>query len=82
MKCILCHVRPAELPDRERMGRPVKRVCRVCHGERLQADLKHIVRVYKGTEVQNFATETDADHYTEGSVPEPNHTPDKDERFK
>jgi hypothetical protein len=24
MICIVCHVRPAEVPDRERLGRPIK----------------------------------------------------------
>jgi hypothetical protein len=41
--CTICHERPAEVPDRERMGRPIKRVCRVCHGERLKSDLEKIL---------------------------------------
>jgi hypothetical protein len=38
MKCILCHVNEAAVPDRERMGRPIKRVCRECHADRLRED--------------------------------------------
>ncbi len=41
--CIVCRVRAAALPDRERMGCPVKRVCRACHAARLHADLKRFV---------------------------------------
>lgn len=40
MKCVVCHEREAQVPDRERMGRPVKRVCRECHTERLRGDLR------------------------------------------
>lgn len=40
--CVVCQERPAEVPDRERMGRPTKRVCRHCHGERLLGDLRRI----------------------------------------
>lgn len=43
--CILCHVRPAVLPDRERMGRPIKRVCRECHAARLVADVILIAEI-------------------------------------
>lgn len=42
--CIICHTRPAEVPDRTRMGRPIKRVCRECHAERLRGDLEKILR--------------------------------------
>lgn len=41
--CILCELRPAELPDREQMGRPIKRVCRECHRRRLAGDLQVIL---------------------------------------
>ncbi len=41
--CIVCHRRPAEVPDRERMGRPIKRVCRPCHQERLRGDIIEIL---------------------------------------
>ena len=44
-KCILCRERPAEVPDREQMGRLIKRVCRQCHGERLRGDLVEVLKV-------------------------------------
>lgn len=42
--CVLCGVRPREVPDRERMGRPIKRVCRQCHGQRLIGDVRKIMK--------------------------------------
>lgn len=42
--CIICRTRPAEVPDRNAMGRLVNRLCRQCHGDRLQGDLKLIER--------------------------------------
>ena len=41
--CVVCRVRPPEVPDRERMGRPIKRVCRQCHGKRLHGDMDAIM---------------------------------------
>jgi cytochrome c553 len=41
-KCIVCHERPAEVPDRNSMS-PRKKLCSQCHGERLRGDLKRIV---------------------------------------
>jgi len=38
VNCIVCNKRPAELPDRDRMGSK-KRVCLECHRERLRRDL-------------------------------------------
>jgi DNA-directed RNA polymerase subunit RPC12/RpoP len=38
--CKLCHLRPATLPDREEMGRPIKAVCFTCHRQRLEQDLQ------------------------------------------
>ena len=43
--CIICRKNPAEVPDREQMGRPIKRVCKKCHAARLTGDLKYIMRV-------------------------------------
>jgi hypothetical protein len=40
--CVICSKRPAEVPDRERMGRPIKRVCRQCHAGRLVGDLREL----------------------------------------
>jgi hypothetical protein len=41
--CILCELRPREVPDREAMGRPIKRVCSECHRARLRGDLQKIL---------------------------------------
>ncbi len=43
MNCIICHTRKAEVPDRERMGRPIKRLCIKCHADRLRGDIKNIL---------------------------------------
>jgi hypothetical protein len=42
--CVVCHTRPATLPDRESMGRPIKRVCHECHAQRLIEDLKAVLK--------------------------------------
>jgi hypothetical protein len=42
MKCVLCLRREATVPDRNRPGRPVKRVCSQCHAKRLAGDLRGI----------------------------------------
>ena len=41
-KCVICGERPATVPDRERMGRPINRLCTDCHGARLIGDLKFL----------------------------------------
>ena len=41
--CIVCHKNPAEVPDRERGGRPINRVCRECHRERLLNDMQQVL---------------------------------------
>ena len=46
--CIVCRQRPAAVPDRERMGRPILRVCRECHAERLGGDLRRILALTAG----------------------------------
>jgi hypothetical protein len=45
--CEICDERPAAVPDRERMGRPIKRVCRECHAQRLAGDMREIMRLRK-----------------------------------
>lgn len=45
--CIVCRERPAEVPDRNRPGRPIKRVCKECHAKRLQDDLRRIIQPVK-----------------------------------
>lgn len=41
--CILCELRPREVPDREQMGRQINRICRECHRARLRGDLQTIL---------------------------------------
>lgn len=43
--CEICKEKPATLPDRERMGRPIKRICHDCHALRLQGDVKKILEL-------------------------------------
>ena len=31
------------MPDRERQGNPIKRICRECHAQRLTGDLRTIL---------------------------------------
>lgn len=44
--CIICHTRDATVPDRN-SGSSRKRLCSKCHGERLKADLRHILWLNK-----------------------------------
>ena len=37
--CEICHKNHAEVPDRERMGRPINRICLECHAKRLKMDI-------------------------------------------
>jgi hypothetical protein len=41
--CIICKSRPAAVPDRMRTGKPIKRVCKECHSQRLRGDLVKII---------------------------------------
>ena len=41
--CIVCSERPATVPDRETMGRPIKKVCGQCHAARLRGDMHRIM---------------------------------------
>ena len=43
--CELCGDKPATVPDRERMGRLINRVCNSCHALRLKGDLKRIMEL-------------------------------------
>lgn len=43
-KCVVCLMRPAVVPDRNRMGRPFPQVCRECHADRLREDLVVIIQ--------------------------------------
>ncbi len=42
--CELCRKDKAAVPDRERMGRPIKRVCLMCHADRLRGDIESILK--------------------------------------
>ena len=44
--CIICHKEPAEIPDREVMGRPIKKICKKCHSERLKQDMQIISNLH------------------------------------
>ena len=44
--CKICGIRPATIPDRNQMGRPVKTICEICHRERLRADVVKIVDLH------------------------------------
>ena len=41
--CKLCGQRPAEVPDRDNLGRPIKAICRECHAQRLGGDLERVL---------------------------------------
>ena len=41
--CIVCGIEKAIIPDRERMGRPIKRLCLKCHRQRLKEDIQMIM---------------------------------------
>lgn len=43
--CVICGENPATVPDRERMGRPINRVCGRCHALRLRGDLKSVLEL-------------------------------------
>ncbi len=42
-KCVVCRIREAVLPDRERAPSRILRVCRECHAARLIGDVKQIL---------------------------------------
>lgn len=48
--CVVCHIRPATVPDRYAGGRLINRVCSECHRERLRGDLKHVLKVCSAQE--------------------------------
>lgn len=45
--CEICGELPAKVPDRNKMGRPINRICVRCHGLRLKGDIKEIMRLQK-----------------------------------
>ena len=46
--CEACGVNPATVPDRNRMGRPIKRICRECHSKRLAGDVVAVFESFLG----------------------------------
>lgn len=46
--CEICKEEPATVPDRERMGRLINRICHTCHAKRLSSDLARILKGHKG----------------------------------
>lgn len=49
--------RPAELPDRNMAGRPIKRVCKQCHAELLLGDMRRLLGHEPGAAVHLVVTE-------------------------
>jgi len=44
--CEICGEKPATVPDRERMGRLINRLCGECHGMRLRGDMRRILDIH------------------------------------
>jgi len=51
--CVICGENPATVPDRERMGRPINRVCSSCHARRLTGDMKRIMELHEQRRARN-----------------------------
>ena len=51
--CEICGEKPASVPDRERMGRLINRVCLSCHALRLAGDMKQIMELREKRRAQN-----------------------------
>lgn len=45
--CEICLENPATVPDRERVGRRVNRLCSSCHARRLSFDAKRILEMHE-----------------------------------
>lgn len=45
--CEKCGERPATVPDRNRMGRPINRVCSECHAGFLREDLLRVMAQHR-----------------------------------
>ena len=46
-KCEICKENDAAVPDRNRMGKPIKRICRQCHQARLRGDYQIIMEWHR-----------------------------------
>jgi len=53
--CEICGEKPATVPDRERMGRLINRVCSSCHALRLAGDMKRILELHEKRRQANGA---------------------------
>lgn len=53
--CIICRKQPALVPDRERMGRPIKRICRECHAARLAGDVRKILAEHEKKQIDKMS---------------------------
>lgn len=45
--CEICGEKPATVPDRERIGRLINRVCSSCHALRLAGDIRRIMELHE-----------------------------------
>ncbi|MCI0527847.1 MAG: hypothetical protein L0Y56_10465 [Nitrospira sp.] len=43
--CEICGDNPATVPDRERVGRLINRLCSLCHALRLAGDMRKILQL-------------------------------------
>ena len=55
--CEICGKNPATVPDRERMGRLINRVCSSCHALRLAGDWKRIIFLREQKIKESFLNE-------------------------
>lgn len=42
--CEICHKKPATIPDRNRPGRLINKICSKCHERKLRKDLEYVSR--------------------------------------
>jgi hypothetical protein len=68
--CEICGKNPATVPDRERMGRPINRVCSSCHSLRLIGDMKRIMELREKNraqrELERLQYDLEADEQADG----------------
>jgi len=60
--CEKCGKNPATLPDRNRMGRPIKRICSECHSELLRGDLERVLTNMKKVMQEKTPEQTHSDY--------------------
>lgn len=51
--CEICGEKPATVPDRQRLGRLINRVCSSCHALRLAGDMKRIMELHEKRRTQS-----------------------------